>query len=203
MNILLIHGLGRTPLSMSGMAQALRKAGHTPQLFGYAAFLQSFDEIVVRLRDRLKHLSTLGPYGVVGHSLGGVLIRAALADIDFPLPVHVVMLATPNQSPRLGRLANRLWPFRWFSGQSGQNLASPDFYRQLPVLTCPYTLVAGTTGPTGSFSPFSQEPNDLIVSLEEVKMKTTDTPVQVAALHTFIMDNTLVQAWTVEAFAEH
>ncbi|MGB3295401.1 MAG: alpha/beta fold hydrolase [Phormidesmis sp.] len=202
MKILLIHGLGRTPLSMWGMAAALRKAGHTPIFFGYTSLLQSFDQIVEGLRDRLQQLSTDGPYGIVSHSLGGVLTRAALADADFPLPAHVVMLAPPNQAPRIGQLANGLPPFRWFSGQSGQNLASPEFYRQLPILSCPYTLIAGTVGLTGSLSLFGEEVNDFIVGIEEVKMQPQDVPLKVPALHSFMMNDSRAQALTVGAFSE-
>ncbi|MGC1307867.1 MAG: alpha/beta fold hydrolase [Phormidesmis sp.] len=200
MNILLIHGLGRTPLSMWGIGGALRNAGHSPEFFGYTAVLQSFDDIAERLRDRLHHLSTLGPYGIVAHSLGGVLTRAALAQADFPLPAHVVMLAPPNQSPRLARIANSLPPYRWFTGQSGHNLANPDFYAQLPSLSCPYTIITGTVGPTGLFSLFGEEINDLIVGAEESKMHSHDRPLQVSALHSWIMNSHTAQAMTVAAF---
>lgn len=201
MKILLIHGLGRSPLSMLGMARALQKAGHTTELFGYTATLQSFDDIALGLRDRLRHLSTLGHYGVVTHSMGGILARAALTKADFPLPAHVVMLAPPNQSPWAARFAQKLLPFRWFSRQSGQKLASRDFYAQLPALNCPYTLIAGTAGPTGWFSPFGEEPNDLIVSLSEVKMRSHDPIISFPALHTFLMNNTQVQQATIQALA--
>ncbi len=201
MNILLIHGLGRTPFSMSGIGKALSRAGHTPEFFGYVALLQPFDDIVKRLRDRLKTLPALGPYGIVSHSMGGVLTRAALAQANFPLPAHVVMLAPPNQSPKAARLANRLMPFRWFSRQSGHNMASIDFYAQLPPLSCPYTLIAGTIGPTGPFTPFGNELNDMIVGLEEVRMHPHDVPVEVSALHSFIMDNDKVKMIVVEALS--
>ena len=201
MNILLIHGLGRTPASLWSMAQALKRAGHTTEFFGYMTALQSFDEIADKLRDRIRQLSPLGDYGIVSHSLGGVLTRAALASTDFPLPAHVVMLAPPNQSPLAARLANRLFPFRWFARQSGHNMADYGFYTQLPVLSCPYTLIAGISGPTGPLSPFGQEPNDLIVSLAETRMKSDDDVCQVPALHTFIMNNARVQQLTVAAFA--
>lgn len=202
MNILLIHGLGRTPLSLWSMANALKKAGHNTEFFGYATAFQSFDDIADKLRDRLRTLSNLGPYGIVSHSLGGVVTRAALAAIDFPLPAHVVMLAPPNQSPLAARLANKLFPFRWFAGQSGHNMATPDFYVQLPALTCPYTLIAGVMGPTGALSPFANTPNDGIVSLDEIPMTPTDEVIQVFALHTFIMNNSKVQQCTVTAFAQ-
>ena len=201
MNILLIHGLGRTPFSMSGMGKALSQAGHTPELFGYVALLEPFDDIVVRLRDRLKKISALGPYGIVSHSMGGILTRATLALANFPLPAHVVMLAPPNQSPKAARLANHLLPFRWFSGQSGHNMASLDFYAQLPPLSCPYTLIAGTVGPVGPFMPFGNELNDMIVGLEEVRMHPHDVPIEVLALHSFIMDNRSVKTTVVEIFS--
>lgn len=201
MNILLIHGLGRTPFSMAGMGKALSRAGHTPDLFGYVALIEPFDDIVVRLRDRLKNLSNLGPYGIVSHSMGGILTRAALAQADFPLPAHVVMLAPPNQSPKAAQLANRLLPFRWFSGQSGHNMASVEFYAQLPPLSCPYTLIAGTIGPTGPFTPFGNELNDVIVGLEEVRMHPHDVPIEVLALHSFIMDNNSVKTTVAEIFS--
>jgi hypothetical protein len=200
MNILLIHGLGRTPLSMWSMASALRQAGHSPVFFGYSAFLQSFDGIVERLRDRLHPLSTQGPYGIVSHSLGGVLTRAALAQANFPLPAHVVMLAPPNQSPRMGRFANQLLPYQWIASQSGQNLASLEFYAQLAPLTCPYTIIAGTAGPTGFLSPFGNEINDMIVGIEEVKMQQQDQPVCIPAFHSFIMNSRAAQEIAVKAF---
>lgn len=201
MNILLIHGLGRSPLSMWSLGRTLRDAGHTPQFFGYTTLLASFDEIASRLRDRLHQLSALGPYGIVTHSMGGVLTRAALAQAEFPLPVHVLMLAPPNQSPLAGRLAHQLPPFRWFARQSGDNLASPSFYTQLPVLACRYTLVAGTVGPTGLLSPFDDEANDMIVALKEVRMKPDDEVIQVAAVHSFIMNHADVRSIAVQTFA--
>jgi len=202
MNILLIHGLGRTPLSMSGMGEALKQAGHHPSSFGYTTLLESFDEITARLRDRLHILSRTSPYGIVSHSMGGILTRAALAQADFPLPAHVVMLAPPNQSPRLARLAVTLPPFNWFAGQSGHNMASPQFYTQLPTLSCSYTIITGTAGQTGVLSLFGEEINDFVVGAEESKMHKHDVPIEVPALHSFIMNNNKVQALAVKAFSE-
>jgi len=199
MNILLVHGLGRTPLSLWSMANALKKAGHTTELFGYTTVIQSFDDIAQRLCDRLRTLSTLGPYGLVTHSMGGILTRAALANADFPQPTHVVMLAPPNSSPRAARIANRLLPFRWFANQSGDNMADPAFYTRLPALNCPYTLIAGTIGPTGSFSPFGDEVNDLIVGISEIRMRPEDPIIQVPALHSFLMNRNDVQQATISA----
>ena len=186
---------------MWGMASALKQAGHTTEFFGYVTIFQSFDEIAFKLRDRLRTLADNGPYGIVSHSMGGILTRAALATADFSLPTHVVMLAPPNSSPKAARLANRLPPFRWFANQSGHNMATPAFYEQLPALVCPYTLIAGTVGPTGPFSPFGEEVNDLIVGISEIRMYPHDPIVQIPALHSFILNHKIAQRTAIEAFA--
>lgn len=207
MKILLVHGLGRTSWSMSGLAPSLQGAGHTTELFDYVALFHPFDEIADRLRDRCRELAAAGPYGIVTHSLGGVLTRAALAKADFakadfPLPAHVVMLAPPNQSPRLGRWANRLLPYQWFAKQCGANMASLDFYTCLPALDCPYTIIAGTAGTVGPISPFGGEANDMIIGFEETKMRAGDRPLEVPAFHSFIMNHSRTKQLTVEAFAD-
>lgn len=186
---------------MSGLGSALTANGHKTEAFSYIALFESFDDIAQRLRDRLQICSASGAYGIVSHSLGGVLARAALTQPDFPLPTQVVMLAPPNRSPRIGRLANRLLPYQLFSRQCGANLASHDFYTCLPPLNCPYKIIVGTAGPVGSFSPFRQEVNDGIVSIEEAKMREGDRLLKVPAFHSFIMNHPQTKQLTVQAFS--
>lgn len=203
MHILLIHGLARTSLSLARLEQRLRQAGHHTEQFSYFAFAEDFDAIAQRLNHTLQALARRGPYGVVGHSLGGVLTRAALGLGQLPaLPCQVVMLGTPNQPPRLASLAWNLWPFRWFTGQCGRNLTCRQFYDRLPTLQSPYTIVAGIGGPTGPLSPFGEEVNDGIVALSETAMTPQDTLIPVPTWHTFMMDHPQVQTIILTTLAE-
>jgi hypothetical protein len=200
MHILLIHGLARTSLSLAFLERRLRQAGHHTETFSYVAFAEDFDAIVQRLNHTLQSLAHRGPYGVVGHSLGGVLTRAALGlGQVVELPRQVVMLGTPNQPPRLAPLAWNLLPFQWFTGQCGRNLTCGQFYASLPILQSPYTIIAGTGGPTGSLSPFGEDINDGIVALSETYMTPQDTIVQVPAWHTFMMNHPQVQEIVLNA----
>lgn len=202
MHILLIHGLARTSLSLALLERRLRQAGHHTECFSYVAFAEDFDAIAQRLSRRLQALAHGGPYGVVGHSLGGVLTRAALGLGQVSeLPRQVVMLGTPNQPPRLAPLAWNLWPFQWFTGQCGRNLTCQRFYANLPTLPSPYTIVAGTGGPTGPLSPFGEDINDGVVALSETYMTAQDAVVQVPAWHTFMMNHPQVQEIVVRAMA--
>ncbi len=198
MNVLLIHGLGRTSFSLASLEQRLKQVGHTPEHFSYFAFAESYDRIVERLQTRLQAIAAQGSYGIVAHSLGGVLTRSALGATHIAPPTHIVMLGTPNQPPRLAAHAWQLPPFRWFSGQCGANLTSPEFYATLPTLPAPYTIIAGTSGPRGILSPFGTDVNDGIVALNETRLSNQDHIVTFDVWHTFMMNHRMVQQTILE-----
>ena len=194
MKVLLVHGLGRTPLSMAPLAMSLQQVGYVTELFGYAAFAESYDRIVRRLRHRLADLAEMGDYAVVAHSLGGLLTRSALAQEGTALPTQVIMLGTPNQSPRMARLAWKwLFPFRWFARDCGKNLADPTWYATLPDPNFPYQAIAGTKGLSGVWSPFEGKLNDGLVALGEVAISESDRPIQIPTFHTFMMNHPSVR----------
>jgi hypothetical protein len=193
MQVLLIHGLARTSLSLLSLEWRLQAEGHRTEHFGYFAFAESFDQIAERLWQRFNTLARQGPYAVIVHSLGGVLTRAALSLGTLAAPEHIVMLGTPNQPPRLALLAWNLLPFRWFTGQCGLNLTRPEFYQTLPGLPAPYTIIAGTGGPTGRLSPFGDELNDGIVALNETRLSPQDSIIELPVWHTFMMNHSEVQ----------
>jgi hypothetical protein len=189
MRLLLVHGMGRTPLSLARLARFLRQAGHLPERLGYVAALEGFDRIRRRVRQRLEALAQAGePYAVIGHSLGGLALRVAVSGLE-PAPVHLIMLATPNQSPRLARRLHRFWPYRLACGESGQLLARQEFFAQLPPPQVPYTIIAGSTGPCGPRSPFGYDANDWLVAVDETKISPTDRPTVVKVGHTFMMND--------------
>lgn len=198
MKIVLIHGLARTSLSLLSLERRLRRSGWATEQFAYTAFLEPYDRIVTRLKTRLAAIAHQAPYGIVAHSLGGILTRAALGSVTFRLPVHTVMLGPPNRPPRLARYAWQAPPFRWFTGDCGGNLAKPEFFAQLPSLQSPYTIIAGTAGPRGVWSPFGPEVNDGIVALSETVLADDDRPITLPVFHTFMMNDRTLQDTVVQ-----
>ncbi len=196
LQVLLVHGMARTPLSLVRLARELRCSGYAVHLTGYVAAFEAFDRMVARVHDQLLRLARGGePYVAVGHSLGGLLLRAALAhSAPLPrLPRHLIMLGPPNQSPRLARRLQRLWPYRWINGDAGQRLADPTFMAAVPTPAVPYTIVAGTGGRRGRFSPFGSEPNDGTVAVSETRCLAVDSVIEVPVRHTFMMNDRRVR----------
>lgn len=189
MRVILVHGLGRSRLSLLLLARRLSGSGHTPELFPYSALIETHGRILFRLVTRLRSLAAQrDEVGLVGHSFGGLLLREALAAVPGLRVKHLVMLATPNRQPRLAaRVYSRL-PFRILRGSCGQRLTDSSWFRSLPVPSIPYTTVAGTGGWRGRLFPFECEPNDGAVAVSETIVSDNDQPVLVPALHTFIMN---------------
>jgi hypothetical protein len=189
-NVMLIHGLGRTPFSLARLASVVRQRGFRPSFYGYSSTLESLPKIVCRLQ---RQLDRVQPEMILAHSLGGILTRFALPDSS-ACPKHVVMLGTPNQPPRLAKWFNLQWWFRCFARSCGTFLASGEAYERLPSLSCPVTIFAGTAGPRGKFSSFSDELNDGIVAVSESILYDQPDPILVPALHSFLMNHPMVLA---------
>ncbi|WP_265949935.1 esterase/lipase family protein [Dechloromonas sp. A34] len=78
MQALFVHGMGRSPLSGWPLLRQLQRAGLKTATFGYLVSVDDFSSITARLVSRIEQLAAGGDYILIGHSLGGVLLRAAV-----------------------------------------------------------------------------------------------------------------------------
>ena len=111
--VVLVHGMGRTRLSMVLLAGSLRRAGYDVLNFGYPSLTMTVAGSGARLADRLEDALRVSPAGqvhFVGHSLGHIVIRWVLAHRPPQRTGRVVMLAPPNQG---SDLADRV--VRWLA----------------------------------------------------------------------------------------
>jgi len=138
---------------------------------------------------------------LVGHSFGGLLLREAIAVTPELRVRHLVMLGTPNRLPRLAVALYPCFPPRLLLGTCRECLINAPWFRRLPALSVPYTVVAGTAGWRGRLSPFKGEVNDGAVAVSETLVKDDDNPVLVPSLHTFLMNSRLVHRLLVEKLA--
>ena len=112
--VILIHGLGRSSLSMIALRLGIQKAGYRVLSVDYPSRQISIAEAV---KDHLEptlanlHLEPGSRVHFVTHSLGGIVFRAwaARRDPGFPLG-RTVMLVPPNHG---SEIIDMLQPLRW------------------------------------------------------------------------------------------
>lgn len=101
--VVLIHGMGRSPLSMAALDVTLRRAGYRVLNVGYNSQRPGVAEIGASLSDEVHAALAEAPapqVHYVGHSLGTVAIRWHLLHDPPPAPGRAVFLAPPNRGAR-------------------------------------------------------------------------------------------------------
>ena len=189
-----VHGMGRTPLSGWRLLHRLRRAGFQTTTFGYSVAFHNFDAIVARLRAQIVLLAATQDYIVIGHSLGGVLLRAALSSLpqSTVLPRHVYLLGSPILPSRIATRLQRNWLFRMLTRDCGQLLGSVDRMNAIGPPAVPVTGIVGTRGIANLFGIFGDEVNDGLVSVSEVSAPWLTHCVEVPVFHTLLPSSALV-----------
>jgi len=115
--VVLLHGLGVNSWLMSLLAHRLHLHGYRTMNWGYWSLWQSLENLIPefqrRFRDLQRNLPPNTPVQIVAHSMGSIITRAALMDIEFPALKRVVMLSPPNRG---SHVATWVGPYlRWLT----------------------------------------------------------------------------------------
>ncbi len=197
MRVFLIHGMGRTQVSMALLARRLRAAGHHTSSYSYYVSRDPLARIAEGLVTHVERALDDGhdrQFAVIGPSLGNIVTRMALPRLQGLR--RVVMLAPPNHPPVLARTLQGNPLFRALARDAGQKLSDEDFYRRLPIPTAPTLIVAGTRGPRAPWLPFAGRASDGVVGVDETRLPGVEH-VEVPAIHTFIMNDAEVARLTL------
>jgi hypothetical protein len=197
--------MGRTPLSGWRLLARLKARGIAASSFGYAATFQDFAAIRKRLVTRISALAARGDYVLIGHSLGGVLLRAAVASLPAgtPLPRRIFLLASPVMPARIAQKLRRNWAYRILAGDCGQLLGSQARMAQIGPASIPTTSILGVGGWRGKLNPFGGEMNDGIVAVSEASAEWIAEQICIPVIHTYMPSSKRVAQIILERIASN
>lgn len=204
MQALFVHGMGRSPLSGLPLLLQLRRGGLLTSTFGYSVALEVFPEITERLVARISELADKGSYVVVGHSLGGVLLRAALSSLPQAVrrPRHLFLLGSPVQPSRIAQKLGSNPVYRRLAGDSGQLLGSTARMEEIGPMVVPTTAIVGRRGLPWPAKVFAGEANDGVVSVSEASAEWIPDQVLVDCVHTLLPSSRHVGEIILERLAQ-
>ncbi|MSP27523.1 MAG: alpha/beta hydrolase [Methylococcales bacterium] len=190
MHAILIHGMGRTPTSMLILAIRLRTAGIHPHFFAYSAAFEGWNACVNRLEKFINRHTRNHDFIIIGHSLGTVLTRGVLPKLTYK-PRACFFLAPPTKACAAAQQCAPLRLYKLLTGEMGQLLANPHFMDALPTPDVPTNIYSGINGLRGRHSPFGEQLNDGVLTVEETLLPNIPYET-IPAVHTFIMNKKVV-----------
>lgn len=195
--------MGRSPASWWPTLTRFRRARLAVCTFGYVVTLEDFDAIVRRLTRRLSTLAAQGEYVVVGHSLGGVLLRAAIMALpkDVARPKHLFLLGSPVYPSRLAKRLAGNTLFRILARDCGNLLGSDVRMAGIAPVQVPTTAIIGVAGMALMRAHFGEEANDGVVAQGECEPHWSHELLQVPVTHTFLPASRRVAELILERIA--
>lgn len=200
-NIILLHGMARSPFSMKKMAKFLKRQGYGVLNFGYSSRSKTVEAIAeAEIPVAVARCRKAGAKRIhfVTHSLGGIVLRQYLQTEASPEIGRVVMLSPPNHGSELADALKHLWLYRWVNGPAGQQVGTER--GSLPNRLAPVKAEVGVITGSRSLNPFYSSlipgPDDGKVSVESAKLDEMRDFRAIPASHTFIMNDERVLAQT-------
>ena len=168
-----VHGLGRSKFAMWRLAGRLEDSGFEVHRVGYKSLQDTPDEIMADISRQIAHccLGRSSRVHFVGHSLGGLLIRAYLTDNKPDNLGRVVLIGTPSHGTEIVDNLRHKWWFQVLGPMAASLGTGPDsFPNSIGRPDYPLGVIAGrkTNGvPNEHMLPGE---DDGLVSIESTKV---------------------------------
>jgi len=192
--VVLLHGIFRSRRSMQGLARFLAAGGFETLNLAYPSRRKPIETIVAHIHPQIAQLarSIPGRLHFVGHSMGGLVIRAYLHRFRPQNLGRVVMLGTPNQGSEVADFIKDWWTYKQLFGPAGQQLVTGLKGADELLGTIDYELgiIAGNRTIDPVSSRIIGKPNDGRVSVESTKVAAMKDHIIIPASHAFLPANT-------------
>jgi pimeloyl-ACP methyl ester carboxylesterase len=221
--VVVLHGLGRSRASMDSLCRYLHDKGHY-EIFNieYPSTRSDMAQHARTLRHLINHLDGIEEINFVAHSMGNIVIRHYLGDLERQDPAkqsanaaaadrrakmrfgRFVMLGPPNQGALLAETFADNVLFKEIAGDAGQQLGRdwPDLEKRLATPSFQFGIIAGGKGNDKGYNPILAGDNDGVISIETAKLAGAHDFARLPMLHSFMMDNPKVQQYVLR-FLQH
>ncbi|MFT2091590.1 alpha/beta fold hydrolase [Paraglaciecola sp. 2405UD69-4] len=173
--VVLAHGLGRSDWAMWRLAQRFENANYKVCRLDYSTLGVSVAEVLAETSKQIDRCIVNAPkVHFVGHSLGGLVIRAYLQNnqvkLDQDRTGQVVLMGTPNKGSELADYYNDSWLMKVAGGISRALVTgTKSLGNNLDELDVNLGVIAGTKPLLLTSKKFTG-PNDGLVSVESTKL---------------------------------
>jgi pimeloyl-ACP methyl ester carboxylesterase len=198
--VYLLHGLGRSRFAMWVLASRLEDAGFLVNNIGYSSINETPEGILLDVSDQIN--SSLPennqPVHFVGHSLGGLMIRAYLEDTKVKNLGRVVLIGTPNKGTTLVDYYQDSWWMQMVGPTAlALNTDEDSFPNSIADPYYPVGIIAGISEDNNNEDVLPGE-DDGLVSLESTKVNGMTDITIIKSSHWMLRYDQDVASQTIE-----
>ena len=202
--VILLHGFGRSKSAMWKLENRLEDSGYFVKRIGYSSLTKSIDEIQNETFKKIDKflIGTKTKIHFVGHSFGGLLIRAYLDKREIQNLGQVIFMGTPNKGTEIVDYYQDRW---WFSlGGPTAPLLGTKNSTFLKSLKNPYYtlgIIAGNKE-NKDYESILKGRDDGLVRVESTKIEGMTDFIILPVSHTMMRYNKEVATQTIH-FLKH
>lgn len=190
--VVLLHGIGRSELTMAPIETYLRFQGYRTVNIGYASREKTIDELVNDVHVHLKNvkIDKRAKLHFIGYSMGGLLADAYIRKYKPANLGRVVMVGTPNQGSEVADYLSQYEAYKDYFGPAGIELQTA---RKAKAADYEVGVIAGSM----SVDPISSlllipGPDDGKVAVDRTKLPKMKDHITLSTTHVFMMNNPFV-----------
>lgn len=208
--VVMVHGHGSARLLMGGLADHLRQNGGLYIVnFGYSSTSGDISQHAAALLSVLGNLKGVERVDFVAHSLGNIVVRHCLRDIQL-LPQtdrpHIgfgrfVMIAPPNHGAVAADKLGDSKLVQWLGGDAVEQLAPskgwPALEQHLATPWFEFGILVGGKGDGEGYLSAIPGDDDMMLSVETCKLAGATDIAQAKGIHQKLPDNQVIQQCTL------
>lgn len=200
--VILLHGMGRSRLSMALLAFSIRRQGFRTVNIGYPSTRKSIEALSEEyLAPAIAACREQGAakIHIVTHSLGGIIARQYLQNHRLPEGSRIVMLSPPNKGSEVTDALRNSFLYKLATGPAGQSLGTEadSLPNRLQPVQVEIGIITGSRSVDPWFSRLFPGEHDGKVSVERARLEEMDDFLVVSKGHTLIMNSRYVMQQVV------
>ena len=189
--VILVHGILRSGGSFAQLEQSLTDQGYETLSLSYASTRRSLEQHGSSLAHILRNLDEVDQVSFVTHSMGALVLRHALSELDgvqdMPQFNRAVLIAPPNNGSQMADMMLGAGPFQSIYGVAGQQLKTDDAKNHPALKGLEFAVIAGGRGDPDGFNPLLEGDDDGVVTVAETKLAGMVDFKILPALHSTIL----------------